>query len=313
MPEESPIHVFLSSDENYAPHLAVTAASIVGNAALEDRVSFHVLACGLSAGTRQELARIAARRGFPVHFVETRPEMLHFAEQVATPMPDNVLPDLTYFRLMIGTLFPELDRLLYLDCDLVVRKSLGPLWNTPLCGKMLGAVEDQGRDEKLAREKRLLGADPYLNSGVLLVDLEAWRAGEAERRFVEFAKTHRDLPRYWHDQSLLNVVLKDEVLFLDRTWNSMVSTPEGIPENPAIVHYTFSKPWKYQYRHVPYADDYWKYRKGTPWGSKGTLEELKRLFRAERVKEAWRHPKQILRALSGLERWAPALPEGLAR
>lgn len=312
MHEESPIHVFLSSDENYAPHLAVTLASIVGNAAQEDRVSFHVLACGLSAGTRREISRIAALRDFPVHFVETRPEMLHFAEQVATPMPDNVLPDLTYFRLMIGALFPGLDRLLYLDCDLVVRKSLGPLWSTPLCGKMLGAVEDQGKDEKLANEKRILGADPYLNSGVLLVDLEAWRAREAERRFLEFARENRDLPRYWHDQSLLNAVLKDEVLFLDRTWNSMVSTPEGIPENPAIVHYTYSKPWKYKYRTVLFADDYWKYRKETPWGDKGNLEVIKRHFRAERARESWRHPKQVLRALSGLERWEPALPKGLA-
>lgn len=311
MHEESPIHVFLSSDENYVPHLAVAVASIVDNAAQEDRVSFHVLACGFSADTRRELSRIASRRDFPVSFVETRPEMHHFAEQVATPKPDNILPDMTYFRLMIGTLFPELDRLVYLDCDLVVRKSLGPLWKTPLYGKMLGAVEDQGRDEKLANEKRILGADPYLNSGVLLVDLEAWRAGEAERRFVEFAGAHRDLPRYWHDQSLLNAVLKDDVLFLDRTWNSMVSTPGGIPEDPAIIHYTYSKPWKYPYRTVLFAEDYWKYRKETHWGGTATLEEIKRRFRAERLRESLRHPKQVLRALAGLERWEPALPKGL--
>jgi lipopolysaccharide biosynthesis glycosyltransferase len=73
MPEESPIHVFLSSDENYVPHLAVAVASIVDNAAQEDRVSFHILACGFSADTRRELSRIAARRDFPVRFVETRP------------------------------------------------------------------------------------------------------------------------------------------------------------------------------------------------------------------------------------------------
>jgi lipopolysaccharide biosynthesis glycosyltransferase len=311
MVENTPIQVFLSSDEGYAPHLGTAVASIVKNAAPLDRLSFRILDCGLSRETREALSRIAGRRGFSVRFIEPLPEMPSFAERVATPMPDNVLPDMTYYRLMIGTLFPELDRILYLDCDLVVRKSLKGLWETSLEGRMLGAIEDQGRDEKLANEKRLLGADPYFNSGVLLVDLEAWRAREAQQRILDYARDSRHIPRYWHDQSLLNAVLRDEALFLDRTWNSMVSTPEGIPDDPAIVHYTYSKPWKYAYRHVPYAADYWTFRKMTPWGSRDALAGYKQRFLAARAREAWRHPKQVLKAILGMERWTTALPKGL--
>jgi lipopolysaccharide biosynthesis glycosyltransferase len=311
MSEKGPIQVFFSSDENYAPHLATAIASVVSNAAPEDRVSFHILSCDLSPGTRQGFYGLAGEKGFPVHFLEPLEDMALFAKQVATPTPDNFLPDLTYYRLMMGSLFPELERILYLDCDLVVRKSLGPLWAASLEGKLLGAVEDQGECEELAREKELLGADPYLNSGVLLVDLEAWRARDTERRFIEFAQQNRDLPRLWHDQSLINAILKDEVLFLDRTWNAMVSNPAGVPEDPAVAHYTYAKPWKYQYRHVLAADEYWKYRKMTPWGRKALLDPVKKHFLSERAREAWRHPKQLLRPALGLERWTPALPAGL--
>lgn len=311
MVDDKPMQIFFSSDGNYAPHLAAAVASIVENAEPDDRLSFQILDCGLSSGARGAISEIAGRRGFPVRFIEPLPEMRLFAEQVATPMPDNVLPDLTYYRLMAGSLFPELDRLIYLDCDLIVRKSLKSLWETSLDGRMLGAVEDQGRDEKLANEKRLLGANFYMNSGVLLFDLEAWRTREAERRFVDYARTSSHIPRCWHDQSLLNAVLWKEVLSLDRTWNAMVSTREGIPDNPAIVHYTYSKPWKYRYRHVPFAADYWKYRKKTLWGNRDALAEIKRRFLSERTREAWRHPKQVIKAALGLEPWEAALPEGL--
>lgn len=312
MSEASEMQVFFSSDEAYASHLGTVLASIVHNADPQDRIAFHLLDCGLSPQSRLALSRLVEKRGFSVRFREPDPGISRFTGLVSNPQPDNTLPDLTYYRLMVGSLFPDLQRILYLDCDLVVRKSLGPLWETSLEGKVMGAVEDQGTSEKLAREKSLLGADPYLNSGMLLLDLEAWRSSEAEKRFIEFTRTRPDIPRCWHDQSLLNAVLKQEVLFLDRTWNAMVSNPVGLPRDPAIVHYTYSKPWNYTYRHVLYAEDYWKYRRLTPWGREKDLDGIKRGFRIKRAKEAWRHPKQVIRAILGLGTWETALPTGLA-
>ena len=90
-------------------------------------------------------------------------------------------------RLFIGTLLPKtVKRVLYLDCDTVVVQSIGNLWNLDLKGHVAGAVMEPTIYQVVKQEIGLKEQDPYFNSGVLLIDLERWRADGVEKRLLDF-------------------------------------------------------------------------------------------------------------------------------
>lgn len=318
---KSEIQVLFCADEAYAPHLAAAIASIVSNLAHGDRVRFHVLSNGFPQAVARDLSSVAETASSSIRFLHPRKDLEQFAEAVSADSPYHKLPKLAYYRLMMGSLFPDLHRILYLDCDMIVLESLAPLWNTPLGGMTLGAVEDQGSSKLLKSDKSILGVERYLNSGLLLVDLDTWRARNTEERLRRFGETRRDIPRLWHDQTILNAVLKDETLFLEPRWNRMVhclldgTSPETLEENPAVVHFTGgSKPWTYNKAPVPFSERYWQYRRMTPWGNEPSLRPMVARFRREKVRMAWRHPRDFALSLLGFSApWAPANPlSGLA-
>jgi lipopolysaccharide biosynthesis glycosyltransferase len=187
----------------------------------------------------------------------------------------------TWYRIALDALLPDLDRILYLDADLLVRDSVLPLWRTPLDGHLIGAVTNvpPGPDRAYT-ERPELGGDPYFNAGVLLMDLGAIRRESLGPVLREYAVTHAARLK-WRDQDALNEVLHARRLPLHPRWNCMNSvmhfssaadyfTAEELQEarrHPAIRHFegpSFNKPW-----HLLAAEEsrreYLQHRRQTPW------------------------------------------------
>jgi lipopolysaccharide biosynthesis glycosyltransferase len=180
-----------------------------------------------------------------------------------------------YSRFWIGEVFPQYERALYLDTDLIVLGSLKDLWEVDLRGAVLGAVPIPAstRPEVLG----LPPGTPYLNSGVLLFDLARWRDKKCQERCLEHIKTHPgELAD--PDQDVLNFCLVDEWLPLSQKWNvispfyylshdmKMTSVEiEKVKSEAKIIHFNgHSKPWSYLCNH-PRRDEYWKYLRRTEW------------------------------------------------
>jgi lipopolysaccharide biosynthesis glycosyltransferase len=202
----------------------------------------------------------------------------------------------TWYRIFLDELLPDADRILYLDVDLLVMDSLGPLWQTSLDGYVLGAVSNVPElHEKPYTERPELEGDSYFNAGVLLLDLNAVRReglGEKLRTF-----SVRNAPRLrWRDQDALNEVLHHRRLHLHPRWNCMnavVSFPwaaeyfdpselEEARRRPAIRHFegpSYNKPWHLLCEQEVYAQ-YAEHRSHTPW---------------PRVRRAGRTPLNVLR------------------
>jgi lipopolysaccharide biosynthesis glycosyltransferase len=166
---------------------------------------------------------------------------------------------LAKFRL--PELLPGLDRVLYLDCDVIVRADLKALFATPLGGASLGACRDIG----VLWNARMSEIDPYFNSGVMLLDLERMRRDDATRRLIAVKRVSRD---GFMDQDCLNAVFAGSVQLLDPRWNCLwVSTQyrnvgvEALNEvlgtdyatlgdyrgNANVLHYTTAyKPWTHE-------------------------------------------------------------------
>ena len=195
----------------------------------------------------------------------------------------------SYARLFVGEMLPDdINRVLYLDCDIVVNDSLVELWNTNLKYHCLGAVQDTIP----TKTKAAVGLTPhqrYFNAGVLLIDLQRWREMKIGQKCLDFIDSHNGQVVH-HDQGVLNGILKEQWVRLPLTNNVMtilyMMSPfkikkfykdnssyydseviEDATKNPVILHFTpslTSHPWEMNCAH-PMRDLYLKNRDCTPW------------------------------------------------
>ena len=175
-----------------------------------------------------------------------------------------------YFRWWLCEILPEsVERVLYLDYDIIVKKDLAPLWSLELGDYLAGAVPDSGSQylkSVLGAYAPTIGVEysqdlPYFNTGVLFMNLRAWKekavAATLDERFADL-RPHDSLegPKL-HDQTEFNLIFHDQVLALSPTWNLLElvnSFDEWCTEiyreldepsnyfDPRVVH--FAGPWK---------------------------------------------------------------------
>jgi lipopolysaccharide biosynthesis glycosyltransferase len=269
----APIHIALTFDDNFwAPAYAVMRSICLFTKRRGDLV-FHLLHRPLSDEHRDDLRAIESEFGARLVWYDLDRSPL-FAD-IAARMPENKrLSNIVYARLVIDQFVdPSITRILYLDCDLLIRAPIETLYETDLEGHPIAAVRDTlgpfivgGRDLKNNRDLFDI-ADPYFNAGVLLIDLERWRQARLiDRLEAMFADGTMD--RIYYDQDFLNLVFKHDWLRLAPTWNVIDArhAHEGLDLN--IMHYTSAqKPWQLVsnvafrriYRHVMTNELFYRY------------------------------------------------------
>lgn len=279
----STIQIALASDEKFAQHLAVTLASILLHAAPDDRLAFCVIDGGITPESKEKLEELRSIKDFDLTFLtpdwsllEGCPEVLHLTKN-------------TYLRLLIPKLLPEIPKILYLDCDIVVTTSLHDLWNIDMEGKSIACAMDNPEQfwRTLAPEtdgvkKRLNIKNTPFNAGVLLMDLEKVRRQESFDKTIRWLETH---PKLLHagDQDGLNVIFNDDYKLLPQCWNiqifqgmnqyydltrlvrSFYRKDENGREAGGIIHFiTAIKPWHPEFSD-PVGDLYFSHLVRTAW------------------------------------------------
>ena len=168
-----------------------------------------------------------------------------------------------YYRIFAAKyLPPTLDRILYLDPDLVVLKPLSSLYALPLNGYFFAAATHVRKVLRKLNGLRLGAgfdeAGPYINSGVMLMNLSRLRAEQDTDAVFEYIRRHKNtllLP----DQDIISGLYADRIFPIDARIYNMTErllifgnrdglTPEWVAQNSAIVHYCGrNKPWKDRY------------------------------------------------------------------
>lgn len=199
------------------------------------------------------------------------------------PTVDNI-PRSTYYRLLMPQVLPEsIQKILFLDGDIIVRHSLRPLWETDLSGVAIAAVTDadESKIEKYNRQK-YLPSYGHFNAGVMLINLDYWRANDIRGEIESYMKDHVEDIRYC-DQDILNYVLKDKKKTLPITYNVQTCFLWVLEKacydywkyeaevlearrDPAIIHYNIGnvKPWMEGSAH-PFKSSFLKYQDETKW------------------------------------------------
>ena len=300
MNETKPIHVAITSDENYVQHVGVTMMSLLYNLKPGVSVNFTVIGDNLSAESIDRLKQIADGNNTSVSFPEVQ------IKKFSRLKDHSYLTRSTYTRFALPEVISE-DRTLYLDCDLIVRHDVSSLWETDISDYYCGAVIApfmNNSDGRVDHHKRL-GVPPdtvFFNAGVLFLNLERCRSDRVMEKAFSFTIENPD-KLFYRSQDGLNAVMGQNWLPLHPRWNvdsnmfricysskMRKAYPPEIVEavkDPAIVHYTGTlKPWHYACD-IPYVEEYFKYLAMTPWRDfrptdwslKGMIRKNRRLMK----------------------------------
>lgn len=256
------VPIVFAVDDNYAPYLAVTLESIVAHASQNNYYSVYVLNSNLSEHIKNKL-RVYQSNNMKIDFVNVTNNLDAISSKLYLR---DYYTNTTYYRFFIPALFPQYDKVLYLDCDIIVLDDIANLYNTHLGRKYLGAVSEEVMTSiDVFGEYVEKGLDinryKYFNAGILVMNLKALRNNFIEDKFIELLSHFKF--EVTQDQDYLNVLCKGKVKLLNLGWNK---TPINIQDfknkNLKLVHYKMSwKPWCYD--GVLYGDYFWEYAKNT--------------------------------------------------
>ena len=266
MPSLERINLFVAIDESYAQHCCVMLVSLLEN---NPDMAFdcHILTDSLSERSRSRLESVAKRHAdcrLDVHIVDN-------ADFRDLKLNIPHVSRHTYYRYAIAELFPQLDKALYLDVDLVVRGSLAELWSTDLTGFLCAGVRDLGIEELHYKPEIGFGLDElYVNAGVLLLNLAEMRREGLFRQLCDKTVELEGRIRF-QDQDVINIVCRGRILELpDRfnfTWEHTRAFPARRSE-AVVVHYTGArKPWSAALCPNPLKGLYYQYLAHTPYRS----------------------------------------------
>lgn len=258
------------ADEAYAQHAAVMLVSLFVNNR-RNKFRIFLLSDGLSSLTKERLDILCKKFNNHIIFIESSFDVIRHYNVGQWNF-------IMYAKLLTPHFLPvDIKRYLFLDVDLVVNAEIEELYNFELEGAIIAACEDI--PDCVVHKKRLgLSSEQlYINSGVMLVDLEKWRAKDFSCE--ELMKSSN--LSFINDQDIISLYFKNEIVTLPIKWNMVTFYYMRNPKifskykdtlavnrkYPCIVHFACPiKPWFRDCRH-PFAYLYKRYLRMTPWNN----------------------------------------------
>ena len=290
--------IVICTDNNYVMPAGVLICSICENN-MAEKINFHIIIDdAFIEESRQSLSEVVQSYSHEIYF--HRIERNQFSSfPIGLKGQSRHLTLAAYYRLFLGNILPSTTRkVLYLDCDIIVRQNLLELWNTDIEEYAIGYVADQNEGlisfYNLLKYPQNLG---YFNSGVLLINLDYWRNHNLLEEYLEFLKNYPERALTF-DQDVLNYVLRNRkkrlplkynvqsgflCKIVNISWEYEDELEEAI-NSPCIIHYVDPmKPWIKGCDH-PYKSEFFKYRQLTKWKNY-PLQKLRiKLSKKESVK-----------------------------
>lgn len=215
--------IIVASDDNAFPGLLVLLSSAAINHVKARGLAIHLIDCGLSDRNRRLLKESVSALNPSAWFDFRKPDSTKLSG-----LRVETAGLFTYARLVSAELFPEMERAIYLDTDVVVNRDLSELFDLGLQDMPIGAVQDRYTPVAshplsiLDWQTRGMSAeDPFFNAGVLLIDYKKWRQERIGERALEFARANKEICVRW-DQTALNILLYKQWKAVDVRWNYMV-------------------------------------------------------------------------------------------
>lgn len=263
--------IIFATNNSFCQHAAVAILSLLDNNKNHD-ITLHLFCIDIKADNLNQIKSLIAPTKVGLKTYQIDRELFQ-----GFPNPGNY-SYATYLRLLTASILPDIDKVLYLDCDLVVNGDISELWNIDISDYAAAGVYDTVLSYNIIRD--YIGYDfikeGYFNAGVLLMNLKYFRENRIEKKFFDYLTNH---DAKLNDQDAINAVLHGKIKVVHPKWNCHVGyfafPPLVINEqkkyikklwrNAVIIHFTGpAKPWCLECVN-PYRKKYLEYLKLTPW------------------------------------------------
>lgn len=246
-------HIIFATDNNYAMPCMVAIASLLCNTDCKD-CDIHILTEGFNSKNTAVLERL--KRLF--HGAKIQLDIVKENTTLNNAIVSTRFPIANFFRLLIPSIF-DFDKVLYLDCDIIVNRDISDLWNTDISNHACAMVTDQDSEDITLHNRINSYEITYFNAGVLLMNLNYWREKKVAEKLFCFMKDYPERCLY-PDQDAINAALGGNILELPCQYNVQENwyKPESMwkvhrrrwenihnaLQSPVIIHYTgHDKPW----------------------------------------------------------------------
>lgn len=314
-------HVVYATDDKFAEILGVSLVSLFENSMDMEEIVVYILESGISDKNKKRIYEVCE------NYNRHRPIFIQ-AKNISKELKMDVNIDRgsfsQYARLFISSDLPEyIERVLYMDCDIIVNKSIKELWNLDMDGCTIAALKDAFSKE-YRRNIDLEKNDVMFNSGVMLIDLKKWKMANVEGKLLKFIEKKGGKIQQG-DQGALNSVLSKSTycfeprfnsvtIFYDFAYEEMLTYRKPVSfytkkevelavEQPNIIHYTtsiFSKrPWIKGCNHR-YANRWLEYKEKSPWRNEPLWEDNSSLWKKNLMKIVNKLPRKIAILIAGI-------------
>ncbi len=311
------INIIFSINDSYAPYLYVCLKSLLAHVKSCDKYKAYILYTELSECHQKNLLNLQTDN-LKIEFINV--------ESIVNNHKDNFSLNAhftieTYYRFFLPQIFPNLDKVLYLDADTMIMKDISPLFNIDINGYYLGVTHDC----EIVRASNFIGTkysnyfiktlnvdlSNYFQAGVMLVNLKKMREDNITDKLLD-ALERIGSPKFV-DQDILNIVCQSKVKFIPQNWdytwhlplvdkNYLDNLPQTFREDyenarkfPYIVHFTGNETKPTDYPNLPEAKLFFEYAQKSPYYSqiKNKLEisnnkKLKRISILQRKIKKYR-------------------------
>lgn len=249
---------------DYSVWVGVAMQSVIEHTSAQ--ICFHILHDDtLNTQNRDKLIKVAMQNGKRIQFHLFNNS---FGEKVKEKMGRYTIGMM--FRVVLPELLPGVEKIIYLDADILVNRDIKELWDIDMQDYCLAAVPDyptvNGRGKPYPVAQKVVLNSRYFNAGVLFMNLDRIRAhGNMSRNVIEYLEDNPGA--YLPDQDALNVVYGDDTLLLEESWNTFTSSLRYIPNKPLenrIYHFAATKLMLYSMPEIDRA--YYETICRTPWG-----------------------------------------------
>lgn len=292
------IPIFFAVDDVYSPFLAVTLQSLIENASKNYYYSIKILYTNMQEENKKKLAKYESEN-VKIEFVDLNYYIKKIQDKLYTR---DYYTNTTYFRLFIPSLYPQYDKAIYLDGDIVVLGDISELYNTNMGDNLIAAAPDDViQNTKVFQEyaEKVVGVADYrnyFNAGVLLMNLDELRKFDFLDKFLYLLETVKFSVA--QDQDYLNRLCKGRTKIISVAWDRMpMPTDKILDDEIKLIHYNLAyKPWHFD--NVLYKEHFWKYAEKTEY-----IDEIKKIKKAYTESDRYQDMEQYkkLQALAQKE------------
>lgn len=267
-------NICLCADNNVVEYMSALIVSILRNSSQDEEFIFHIITSCISEENKNYINELKNIKNFQLKYynpIHKEKFEIWYSEKTPQKWPVEV-----FFKLDIPFILKDLDKVLYLDCDMIAVNNFKELFDINMDNYTAAAAKDKLISNYHLKKIKLNKSNGYFNSGLLLINIKNFNTLFPNDTFLEKIDKYLNNIKIveYPEQDIINIIFNNKIKPIDSKYNcvSAIVKKDKEVQDTIIAHYTFFKPlYKNGYlkkNKLYYA--FWKYFIETPYFKNNT-------------------------------------------